>query len=1379
MRIVIDMQGAQSESRFRGIGRYTLSFAKAVVRHRGEHEVILALNGLFSDTIEPVRAAFDGLLPQENIRVWQAPGPVREREPGNHTRREMVEKIREAFIASFQPDVIHISSLFEGYVDDAVTSIKTFDPITPVSVTLHDLIPLLNPDHYLNPNPAYREYYLRKISHLKKADLLLGVSESSCREAIKYLDFDPARVVHVGEASGGNFRLIEIKPSDEKSLRDRLGLPKPFLMYLSAFDERKNHLRLIEAWARLPEYVRNQHQLTLVGVTPEHKARFEKYAQKLGLRQSDIVILSWLPDEQLLLLLNLCKAFVFPSWHEGFDLLVLKAMECGKAVIASNTSSLPEVVGREDALFDPFDVKSIASKIEQVLADEDFRKELERHALEQAKKFSWDTCAKRAWEAWESLLLRKTRIINVSKPRPRLAYVSPLPPERSGIADYSAELIPEISRFYEIDVVVAQREVQDDYIRANCSILSVEEFRKVAHSYDRVLYHFGNSVFHSHMFDLLEEIPGVVVLHDFFLSGIQAHRDVHGWSPHAWAKALYASHGYKAVCERYKVNDKAEVVWRYPANLPVLQAALGIIVHSEFSRTLARRWYGDEGVKDWVVIPLLRTPVENIDRDIARRALGFGSDDLLICSFGMLGPTKLNHRLLDAWLSSELAKDPKVHLVFVGENHGGDYGQQLLRKIAASSASDRIRITGWAEHEIYRLYLAAADIGVQLRALSRGETSGTVLDCMNYRLATVVNAHGSLAELDREAVWMLPDEFSDDDLIEALTTLARDADKRHALGMKAQEVIRTRHSPRRCSEQYYEAIEGFYQRAQVGLTGLVNHLAKQHISENDLVCVATSLASNFPPVPRRQLLVDVSALVQTDLKTGIERVTRAILHEWLNNPPEGFQVEPVYATIESQGYRCARRWTSRFLGIPEGWAEDTPVDVWEGDVFIGLDFHAHVVPAQQKFLREWHNRGVLISFIVHDLLPVTMPWVFPEGSGIAHRRWLETISEFDIVVCISRAVADEMASWVTSYGPKRYRPLFIYCSYHGADFQGSVPTTGMPLDAEQVLEKIRSRPSFLMVGTVEPRKGYLQTLAAFDQLWDENVDVNLVIVGNEGWKPLPDHMRRDIPETVNKLRTHSERGKRLFWLEGISDEYLEKVYSASTCLIAASYGEGFGLPLIEAAQHKLPIIARDIPVFREVAGEHAYYFENSKDPEVIADAVKFWLDLYKEDKHPKSDNMPWLTWKESASNLMNILLGKTAPYKLVQPDPFIGPGQELNFKSNKLRFSSWSTPEPDFRWSLGKQCSIYFIPGSYSFEGIVRCNFNTLGLQRIKLGLNKEVILDSEFNGIDLWFEARFSPDILCSGIENELLFELPDARMPDNGDKRVLGIALKKLIIV
>ena len=142
MRIVIDLQGAQTESRFRGIGRYSLSLALAIVRNAGDHEVYLALNGLFPDSVDGIRQSFEGLLPQQNIRVWYAPGPMRETDPANANRRAVAEVVREAFIMSLKPEVVLVTSLFEGWGDDAVTSIKRFDAVTPTAVILYDLIPL-------------------------------------------------------------------------------------------------------------------------------------------------------------------------------------------------------------------------------------------------------------------------------------------------------------------------------------------------------------------------------------------------------------------------------------------------------------------------------------------------------------------------------------------------------------------------------------------------------------------------------------------------------------------------------------------------------------------------------------------------------------------------------------------------------------------------------------------------------------------------------------------------------------------------------------------------------------------------------------------------------------------------------------------------------------------------------------------------------------------------------------------------------------------------------------------------------------------------------------------------------------------------------------
>jgi glycosyltransferase involved in cell wall biosynthesis len=118
--------------------------------------------------------------------------------------------------------------------------------------------------------------------------------------------------------------------------------------------------------------------------------------------------------------------------------------------------------------------------------------------------------------------------------------------------------------------------------------------------------------------------------------------------------------------------------------------------------------------------------------------------------------------------------------------------------------------------------------------------------------------------------------------------------------------------------------------------------------------------------------------------------------------------------------------------------------------------------------------------------------------------------------------------------------------------------------------------------------------------------------------------------------SHHEFGKRLFWFDNADDGTLEGLYRSASILLAASDGEGFGLPLIEAASHGLPIIARDLRVFREVAGDHAFYFAG-RDAPALAAAISDWLDLYRQGKHPSSVGIRWLTWDESAGQLKHVL----------------------------------------------------------------------------------------------------------------------------------------------
>lgn len=1271
MRIVIDLQGAQNNSRDRGIGRYSLSMAKAMVRNGGTHELIIALNGMFPETIEPIRAAFDELLPQKNIRIWHAVGPVDSMNSANDWRRHAAELVRETFLASLKPDILVILSLFEGFHDNSVLSIGLTPAKFLTAVTSHDLIPLIHSDTYLTPYPSFETRYKEKLSYLKKADLLLAVSESSRRELMDNIGALPCQIINTSEGADPLFARV-VSPSAELSdILARYGIKRKFLMHSSAFDERKNFEGLVEAFGALPKSVRKGYQLVLVcKIDDSGRKSLRNIASAVGLEHDELVLTGYVPDDDLVKLYSESYLFVFPSFYEGFGLPVLEAMSCGAAVIGSNTSSIPEVIGREDALFNPKSTASMAVVIERALTDSDFWQSLKEHAISQSKKFSWDNSAKIAIEAFEKHHNEKRakQVENISADRPKLAYVSPVPPGRSGIADYSSELLPELSRYYDMDVILAQEEVSDKWIIENCITRTVDWFIRHSNDYNRILYQFGNSDYHQHMFGLLEKIPGTVVLHDFFLSGIVDYMDTHGYTHNGWDRELYYSHGYQAIQEESR-HGRIYAMRKYPCSKTVLDRAQGVIVHSEYSQRLADHWYGDGFAKDWHVIPHLRVSAITQTRLTARKRLGISEDAFVVSSFGFLAENKQNRRLMDAWIASDLSRDERCLLVFVGETDGLTYCDELAKAIGASGFSERIIITGWTEMEQFRQYLAAADVAVQLRKFSRGETSGTVLDCMNYGLPTIVNAHGSMADLPRDAVCMLPEEFEDSELIYALEKLWKEGNKRNVLSQRAREVIITQHAPRLCAEQYQYAIEKYHQQAQNDshrLTKAIASLENGPTDEKPWMMLAQAVANNQHLTGLKQLFVDVSGLIQCDLKTGIERVVRSILAELLGNPPPGYRVEPVYATNDKSGYHYARRFTLQFMNCPTQVLEDDPVEVFNGDIFIGLEVQHCIVIAQETFYRHLRNIGVQVFYMVHDLLPILLPHAFPEGTDGNHIKWLEILAQNDGVVCVSRTVADELTDWLKGINQKRFRPFKIGWSHHGADVDGSVPSLGLPLDAAQTLNTLAQRPTFLMVGTIEPRKGHLQTIDAFSSLWQKEMDVNLAIVGYEGWKPLPGNMRRTIPEIVAKIKTHPELSKRLFWLEGISDEYLEKVYATSSCLIAASEGEGFGLPLIEAAQHKLPIIARDIPVFREVAGEHAFYF-SGLNPDVLAECVLMWMELDKKRQAPRSDNIPWLTWKQSTRQLLDVILGGQW-YRSWMPDDvyrFWGSDRRLSTKVGK------------------------------------------------------------------------------------------------------------------
>ena len=241
MRIVIDLQGAQTASRNRGIGRYTLSLTKAIIRNCGEHEVILVLNGLFQNSIEMLRTEFQNQLPPRNIKVWYAPSHKNFSDRKNTQFRETAEKIREAFLIALKPDIVLVTSIFEGLVDDAVTSIGTYTEKLPTASILYDLIPMIYTSPYLD-SAEVKNWYYTKIDHLRKADMLLAISESSRQEGIKLLCSIPEYTVTISAASDPYFYQRKISSEMEVQLRQRYNLQHPYVMYTGGIDYRKNIL---------------------------------------------------------------------------------------------------------------------------------------------------------------------------------------------------------------------------------------------------------------------------------------------------------------------------------------------------------------------------------------------------------------------------------------------------------------------------------------------------------------------------------------------------------------------------------------------------------------------------------------------------------------------------------------------------------------------------------------------------------------------------------------------------------------------------------------------------------------------------------------------------------------------------------------------------------------------------------------------------------------------------------------------------------------------------------------------------------------------------------------------------------------------------------
>lgn len=408
MRVVLDLQACQSSgSRTRGIGRFGWELALAMLQQAGGDEFWVALNAALPESAQAIQHDLAHLVPDERFFTWRVPGPTAAADPRNNWRAASGEVLRESLLETLNPDWVHIGNLFQGFVDDSLESVPIRADAAPVAVTHHDLIPLVYPDDYIT-SPQAKGWYARRLESLRRASLVLTNSEFTRCEAIELLGLQAHRVVCISCAASRAFTRTNTNFAASADVLAGCDITRPFVMYAGGADPRKNVEGLIRAFGLLPPEVRQEHQLVLVGREPaERRDALLRVAMLSGLNERDLVFPGFVADSALITLYNTCTLFIFPSFREGFGLPVLEAMACGAPTIASDASSLPEVVGWPEALFDPHRDEGIAEAIHKVLVDTSFRKELADRGMNRAKLFTWERSARRALDAMRSVDLAR------------------------------------------------------------------------------------------------------------------------------------------------------------------------------------------------------------------------------------------------------------------------------------------------------------------------------------------------------------------------------------------------------------------------------------------------------------------------------------------------------------------------------------------------------------------------------------------------------------------------------------------------------------------------------------------------------------------------------------------------------------------------------------------------------------------------------------------------------------------------------------------------------------------------------------------------------------------------------------------------------------
>ena len=625
------------------------------------------------------------------------------------------------------------------------------------AAVVYDFIPLDWPG-YLN-SIADRIRYVSHLATLKRFDLLLPISNYSGTRACELVGIDASRMQVTGVAIRDSFlgcaSRAQTRAPEEQQPRDR----RPYFLIIGGDDPKRNLNTAVRAVSRLNLTMSQPVSLRIVGAGGEAYCDGLRGAAGPDGGSGWLEFVTEASDDELARLYAGAAATIVPSHIEGFSMPVIEAAACGSPVIASSCAAHLELIRQPDALFASGDVGELADRLERILLEPGLREALCEAQVGIPGNFTEERVGSRFWDfLYEGFERRFSETVGSHVGRrlkPRISFLSPYPPDRSGVARFTQLTLEAAASRFDIDLFTnAPRPITCPEGVADAGHIS--PLALWGRNYDSVISVVGNSPdHHSAILDFFESYGGPCILHDSRLTHIYAHR--------------LGEEGFLRFAGELlgrRVTREEVHTWLQEQDLPtlfvepVIHRASPLIVHTRKYQEVLRERYGVEA-EVATSPPNIHFSPEDLGepaRRAARERLGLTEGRFVVSSFGFPHRNKGSSVCIMALALLRQWRIP-AELHFVGNAAGSEDGVFALAKeygvqgfVHAGSL-----FVGAAR---YRDFLLASDAAIQLRTYGYGQLSAALTDCIGAALPVVATSNLADSVEAPSYVHRIPDHLS-------------------------------------------------------------------------------------------------------------------------------------------------------------------------------------------------------------------------------------------------------------------------------------------------------------------------------------------------------------------------------------------------------------------------------------------------------------------------------------------------------------------------------------------------------------------------------------------------------------------------------------------